>query len=144
MNINEIAIGNELPSKEFSCDNRQLFLYNAVLFNAHKIHYDYPYATEAEGYRDLVLAGPLIGDWLHQCVDDWLSNGSEQWGELIGMEYSNRHAAYVDEVLNGSGPVVDVDQDEGLIQIELHIKNAQGDVIAPGKATVRIGQRNER
>ena len=37
-----------------------LFRYSAVTFNGHRIHYDYPYVTEAEGYPGLVVHGPLI------------------------------------------------------------------------------------
>lgn len=37
-----------------------LFRYSAVTFNAHRIHYDWPYATEEESYPDLVVQGPLI------------------------------------------------------------------------------------
>lgn len=37
-----------------------LFRYSAVTFNAHRIHYDWPYATETEGYPGLVVQGPLI------------------------------------------------------------------------------------
>jgi len=37
-----------------------LFRYSAVTFNGHRIHYDQPYATQAEGYPDLVVHGPLL------------------------------------------------------------------------------------
>jgi itaconyl-CoA hydratase/mesaconyl-C4 CoA hydratase len=37
-----------------------LFRYSAVTFNGHRIHYDYPYVTEAEGYPGLVVHGPMI------------------------------------------------------------------------------------
>lgn len=37
-----------------------LFRYSAVTFNGHRIHYDEPYATQAEGYPGLVVHGPLI------------------------------------------------------------------------------------
>lgn len=37
-----------------------LFRYSAVTFNGHRIHYDEPYAREAEGYPGLVVHGPLI------------------------------------------------------------------------------------
>jgi hydroxyacyl-ACP dehydratase HTD2-like protein with hotdog domain len=37
----------------------ELFRYSAVTFNAHRIHYDLPYATSTEGYPDLVVHGPL-------------------------------------------------------------------------------------
>lgn len=36
-----------------------LFRYSALTFNAHRIHYDLPYATLEEGYRGLVVHGPL-------------------------------------------------------------------------------------
>ncbi|MGE8498644.1 MAG: FAS1-like dehydratase domain-containing protein [Pseudomonas sp.] len=37
-----------------------LFRYSAVTFNGHRIHYDWPYVTETEGYAGLVVHGPLI------------------------------------------------------------------------------------
>jgi len=37
-----------------------LFRYSALTFNAHRIHYDHPYATGAEAYPGLVVHGPLI------------------------------------------------------------------------------------
>jgi itaconyl-CoA hydratase/mesaconyl-C4 CoA hydratase len=37
-----------------------LFRYSAVTFNGHRIHYDWPYVTETEGYSGLVVHGPLI------------------------------------------------------------------------------------
>jgi 3-methylfumaryl-CoA hydratase len=41
-----------------------LFRYSALTFNAHRIHYDAPYATGAEGYPDLVVQGPLTATLL--------------------------------------------------------------------------------
>ncbi len=41
-----------------------LFRYSALTFNSHRIHYDYPYATGAEGYRGLVVHGPLTATLL--------------------------------------------------------------------------------
>ncbi len=37
-----------------------LFRFSALTFNAHRIHYDRPYATGVEGYPGLVVQGPLI------------------------------------------------------------------------------------
>lgn len=36
-----------------------LFRFSALTFNAHRIHYDLPYATEQERYAGLVVHGPL-------------------------------------------------------------------------------------
>lgn len=41
-----------------------LFRYSAMTFNAHRIHYDLPYATLTEGYPALVVQGPLIATLL--------------------------------------------------------------------------------
>lgn len=41
-----------------------LFRYSALTFNTHRIHYDHPYATGVEGYRGLVVHGPLIATLL--------------------------------------------------------------------------------
>jgi len=40
-------------------DPKLLFRFSAVTNNAHRIHYDHPYATRVEGYPDLVVHGPL-------------------------------------------------------------------------------------
>ncbi|MQT71806.1 transposase, partial [Pseudomonas sp. FSL R10-0071] len=41
-------------------DPTLLFRYSAVTFNGHRIHYDWPYATQTEGYPGSVVHGPLI------------------------------------------------------------------------------------
>ena len=41
-----------------------LFRYSAITFNAHRIHYDLPYAQEVEHYPDLVVHGPLQANLL--------------------------------------------------------------------------------
>lgn len=45
-------------------DEALLFRYSALTFNSHRIHYDRPYATGVEGYRGLVVHGPLTATLL--------------------------------------------------------------------------------
>ncbi|MDA8050671.1 MAG: MaoC family dehydratase N-terminal domain-containing protein [Rhodospirillales bacterium] len=45
-------------------DDVLLFRYSALIFNAHRIHYDRRYATEVEKYPGLVVHGPLIATLL--------------------------------------------------------------------------------
>jgi 3-methylfumaryl-CoA hydratase len=40
-------------------DTKLLFRFSALTFNAHRIHYDRPYAIQEEGYPGLVVHGPL-------------------------------------------------------------------------------------
>lgn len=129
-----IKTGDLLPERQFEPDNVQLFLYNSALWNAHRIHYDYPYATEVEGYPGLVIAGPLLGDWLTQSVIEWLDDD----GRLTSIEYSNRMASYIGETLRSGGKVVATVQDTGTVELDMYIKNEADEVITPGVAIVRF------
>ena len=44
------AVGMAIPERQHYCDEVQQMLYNASLWNGHRIHFDMPYATEVEGY----------------------------------------------------------------------------------------------
>ena len=132
--IATIRQGDLLPERQHCCDNIQLFLYNAALWNAHRIHFDYPYATQIEGYPGLVVAGPLMGDWLTQCVLEWLDDE----GDLVSFEYSNRKAAFTGDKLRSGGKVLSSNPETGEVKLDLHIMNEADDEITPGKATVRF------
>lgn len=51
-------------SHEVTPDPVLLFRYSALTSNGHRIHYDWPYARQEEGYPDLVVHGPLIATLL--------------------------------------------------------------------------------
>lgn len=61
----------ETPSHplSFTPDEAALFRFSALTFNAHRIHYDLPYAMHAEGYPALVVQGPFVATLL---MDRWL------------------------------------------------------------------------
>jgi 3-methylfumaryl-CoA hydratase len=46
-------------SERYLPDATMLFRYSAITFNAHRIHYDLPYARDVEGYPELVVNGGL-------------------------------------------------------------------------------------
>ncbi len=133
MKLEEIAVGDGLPALEHTPDIIDSFLYNAALWNAHRIHYDLRYATEVEGYPDLVVPGPLMGDWLAQCVLEWIGDDAK----LARLSYSNRRAAYVGETLRTAGTVTAIDPATRTAEVEVAVRNAAGDVLTPGAATVR-------
>ena len=55
-------------SREITADPVMLFRYSALTFNAHRIHYDRPYAMEEEGYPGLIVHGPLLATLLVELV----------------------------------------------------------------------------
>ena len=132
--LEHIRPGDELAPREFHVDIIQSFLYNAVLWNAHRIHFDEQYATEDEGYPGLVVAGPLMGDWLGQCVEEWMGGA----GRLVSLEYQNRKAAYLGEALHTGGTIKSVDPVTGTCTLELFVKNDRNEVIVPGRAVVHF------
>jgi 3-methylfumaryl-CoA hydratase len=131
-----LRVGDSLPERRFECGNVQLMLYNAALWNGHRIHYDETYAREVEGYPGLVVAGPLLGDWLHQCVEEWLGGD----GRILSIEYSNRVATYVGDPLISGGTVTELRPDSQEAVIEVFIRNAEGAVAAPGTVVARFGE----
>jgi hydroxyacyl-ACP dehydratase HTD2-like protein with hotdog domain len=132
VNFSDCNPGDSLPDRVFDCDNVQLMLYNAVLWNGHRIHFDEPYAREVEGYPGLVIAGPLLGDWLHQCVEEWLSDA----GRIVSIDYSNRLATYVGDTLISGATIRECDQQTKQVVLDVFIKNQEGVVVAPGEVVV--------
>jgi hydroxyacyl-ACP dehydratase HTD2-like protein with hotdog domain len=128
------TLGMAIPERRHDCDEVQQMLYNASLWNGHRIHFDRSYATGVEGYPGLVVAGPLMGDWLHQVVDEWLGES----GMITGIEYSNRIAAYVGETVTAGGTVTAYDDNTGEVTLEVFVKNARDEVLAPGVITAKL------
>ncbi len=134
MKYSKENIGDEILGRDYTPDIAQSMLYNASLWNAHRIHFDYEYATREEGYEGLILPGPLIGDWLHQCVQEWLGDT----GRIHSMSYSNRLASIVGETLTSGGVITSVDDSDNTAEIEVFVKNSKGEIVAPGKAVVKF------
>jgi len=54
------AVARLVPSPEL------LFRYSALTFNTHRIHYDADYVRDVEGYRGIIVHGPLMASLLLQ------------------------------------------------------------------------------
>lgn len=54
--------------QEVAMDTVRLFRFSALTFNAHRIHFDLPYATEIERYPGLVVHGPMQAMLLMQAA----------------------------------------------------------------------------
>jgi 3-methylfumaryl-CoA hydratase len=65
------------PTKDLVMDVHQpvstalLFRYSAITFNAHRIHFDLPYAQQIEHYPGLVVHGPLQANLLMAEATNW-------------------------------------------------------------------------
>lgn len=127
-----VEVGQRLPQRHHVPGTVQLFLYNAAIWNAHRIHYDLPYAQQVEGHPGLLVDGPLQGDWLTQLVEAWMGEG----GRIQRFSYSNRRAAYVGDELTSEGEITAVDAQQ--VTLELRLVNQHGQVTTQGRAVVAL------
>ena len=62
--IKEKNDGYKIITKINTCfDNVILFRYSAITYNSHRIHYDQEYTKKKEGYKDLLVHGPLLASY---------------------------------------------------------------------------------
>lgn len=54
------GIKKTIFKKKFNLNNVVLFKFSALTFNSHRIHYDIDYAKKNEGYKGLLVHGPLL------------------------------------------------------------------------------------
>jgi 3-methylfumaryl-CoA hydratase len=75
--------------REITPDEIMLFRFSALTFNAHRIHYDEPFATKIEHYPGLVVHGPL------QAILLALHLGQAAEGRLMtGFDFRARAPAF--------------------------------------------------
>jgi len=135
----DVEAGMALPPLHKTPSNTLLFLYSAITWNPQRIHYDKDY-TLTEGYRDVIVHGPLRGAFLSQLLTRWV--GEE--GTLKKLSYANRDIAYVNEPLICKGAVTRkwVEGGKGYVECEVWVENAQGAQLTPGSATVILPRKS--
>jgi len=103
-----------------------LFRYSALTFNAHRIHYDQPYAVREEGYRGLVVQGPLLATLLADLV-------AKHWEgrAMLRFEFKAVRPSFV-------GVPIILAAREGTQRgdINLWAQDAQGHVAMQARATI--------
>lgn len=84
-----------------------LFRFSALTFNSHRIHYDAPYAIGEEGYRGLVVHGPLTATLLLDLAQRTLGDNALKTFAFRGMS-----PAVADEplhlVMRGVGEAIEL------------------------------------
>lgn len=130
-----ITPGYELPPMVKNASRAQLFLFSAATNNPHRIHYDREYAA-VEGHPDVLVHGPLQGAWLHQYVTQWAGPA----GRVMNLGWQNRGRAFPEQNLTFHGRVTAIDGDD--VTLEIWEEDAEGTVLMPGIARVRLPRSN--
>jgi hydroxyacyl-ACP dehydratase HTD2-like protein with hotdog domain len=132
----DVSVGDPIPVLSVTVDQTQLFFYSAATYNGHRIHYDKTWATEVEGYPDILVHGPLQGALLARAVTDWAGPG----GRLVSYAFQNRSSAFAGEELRFTGTVTGKhdDGDRGLVDLEIRAEKGEAELLMPGTATVSL------
>lgn len=113
----------------------QLFRFSATTWNAHRIHYDRPYA-ESEGYPGVLVQSHLHASWLAAYALRWAGPQAV----LRRISWRNRAIAIPGDELTLQGTVVGTasDDEDLVVELTLSTVNQRGDVCVTGSASVAL------
>ena len=130
----QIENGAPLGTLVKSPDVKQIFMFSAITWNRHAIHYSREIAR-SEGHSDVVVQRALIGNYLAQFLEQW----AQERGEVERLEWKVIHSAMPGDELTCTGAVKQT-TDCCRVECDLQMVNQTGDVIAKGSGTVRLDQ----
>lgn len=96
--------GEEIPAIVRRPRELDLFLYSAATWNPHRIHWDRE-QTRVEGHADLVVHGPLQGNWLVELIENWLGPSRHR---IRRLRFRHVRPAYVNRRYTIEGVVEEV------------------------------------
>lgn len=128
--------GPLLTSRVWRPDEVDLFMYSAVTWLTHRIHFDLTYAR-SEGYDSILVHGPMQGSYLGQMLFEY---ADAYGGSLVGIAYRHHRPTYCNDSLTCVAHQVSVDRetDRCLVRVALQIRTGQGEVATSGTATLDL------
>ena len=136
----DIEVGDEIPAISKTPGNIQLFMFSAITWNLHRIHFDADFAREHDHLPNVLAQRPLLGSFLSQTLTDWLGDD----GRILRLEWSNRGPAVPGDTLTCRGRVTGKrrESDKAIVECDVWIEKHNGDIIVPGKAEVVLAPLN--
>ncbi len=136
----DIEVGQEVPQLVKEPTNLQLFMFSAVTWNLHRIHYDADFARDRDKLPNVVTHRGLLGNFLAQMLADWMKEN----GALKKIEWSVRGSAMPGDKLTCRGKITKKykDGNDNVVACEIWIENQKGDTIVPGSAELVIISKN--
>ena len=97
-------VGEHIPAIWRCPKEVDLFLYSAATWNPHRIHWD-RHQARLEGHADLVVHGPLQGNWLIELIENWLGPSNHR---IRRLRFRHLRSAYVNRRYRIEGVVEEV------------------------------------
>lgn len=136
----DVQVGDEIPAITKTPGNIQLFMFSAITWNLHRIHYDADFARAHDHLPDVLAQRPLLGSFLSLALTDWMGDN----GRIQRLEWSNRGPAVPGDRLTCRGRVTGThrESDKAVVECDVWVEKEGGDVIVPGKAVVELACRD--
>lgn len=129
----DLAAGAELESREHTFGALDLFLFSAVSWHPHRIHFDQDYTREEEGHPDLLVHGPLQAVHLFQDLADQLPEGAT----IASVRYRHTSPLHVGIAAVTKGSVTSVEGDTLEVSVWME-KQETGERTTAGEAVVKL------
>lgn len=128
-------VGTKFEKLVITPDYQQLFMFSAITWNRHAIHYNRLSARD-EGLPDVVVQRALIGNFFARLLEREMRHRAE----ILRLEWKVVRSAIPGDTLTCSGVVkrTDTQQDFILIECDLILVNQEADTVASGVGTVRF------
>lgn len=125
-----------IVTDRFTPSEVDLFMFCASTWNTHRIHYDREFAR-AEGYRDLVVPGPLQAARLAQMLADFATS---RGGRLDSLSVRHRSTVYCNDVLEMRATAAGVAAADGdiAVSVTVGVTDPDGNAVTAGSAVLRF------
>ena len=129
----ELEVGSTLSPSHRTFGTVDLFLFSAVSWHPHRIHFDQDYTREVEGHEDLLVHGPLQAAHLFDFLQERLPEV-----ELHTVTYRHLNPLHVGVPASMAGEITAMSDDRTSAEIELWMAKENGERTTVGHASVRL------
>jgi hydroxyacyl-ACP dehydratase HTD2-like protein with hotdog domain len=128
-----MSVTTQIPELIVCPDHTQVFMFSAVTWNRHHIHYSKD-AAISEGLPDIVVQRALIGNFLARLITSWIGDSAE----LRKLTWKVTRSALPGKDIVCRGKIKErIDsEDEKYLICEVTASNENDELIASGEATV--------
>lgn len=129
----DISVTTQIPELIVCPDHTQIFMFSAVTWNRHHIHYSKD-AAISEGLSDIVVQRALIGNFLARLITNWIGDSAEL--RKLTWKVTRSALPGKDVVCRGKIKEKIDSEDEKHLICEVTASNENDELIASGDATV--------
>ena len=131
----DVEQGTELPTLRKDPTTQQLVMYAGASGDYYQIHYDRQFAL-GNGLPDVILHGALKNAFLGQLMTDWIG----EQGRLARLSVQYRGMDVPGTPIFARGVVTRKGED-GEVECDIWLENAEGKRTTPGSAVVVLPSR---